>query len=182
MTDDDLQAFRAAMRDVRPLRGADRAPALSRTHGPLRPRRGRAPALPLEVAADGGRAGLELVGEEHLFRRATVRETLLRRLRRGEIAVQAECDLHGLGRHAAHDALRGFIAECLQHGHQCVRVVHGKGRGSGPGGPVLRQATSDWLQRMEPVAAFASAPRAQGGTGATLVLLAPARDRVTRRR
>jgi DNA-nicking Smr family endonuclease len=182
VTDDDLQAFRAAMRDVRPLRDADRAHAPSRAHRPRLPRRGRLTTSPLELAADGGGTVLEIAGEEHRFRRATVRESLLRRLRRGEIAVQAECDLHGLGRHAAHDALRGFIAECLQHGHQCVRVVHGKGRGSGPGGPVLRQATSDWLQRMEPVAAFTSAPRAQGGTGATLVLLVPARDLATRRR
>jgi DNA-nicking Smr family endonuclease len=122
-------------------------------------------------------------GAELSFRRAGVREEVLRRLRRGGFAVAAEADLHGLGRHAAHAALREFIAESVAQGAGCVRVIHGKGRGSGPRGPVLKHVVNHWLRRMEDVVAFATARPVDGGTGAVYVLLAttPARRRDPRR-
>ena len=87
--------------------------------------------------------------------------------------MEAEIDLHGLGRHAAHEALREFLADAFARGQRCVRVIHGKGRGSGPRGPVLKHVVNHWLRRMDAVAAFASARPVDGGTGAVYVLLAP---------
>src|SRR5690606_7306075 len=52
---------------------------------------------------------------------------ILRRLRRGDYAVQAHLDLHGLVRSEAKEALSGFIAESRWRGHRCVLVVHGRG-------------------------------------------------------
>jgi DNA-nicking Smr family endonuclease len=52
-----------------------------------------------------------------------------------------------------------------------VRIVHGKGWRSGPGGPVLKGLTDHLLRRRADVLAFASARPADGGTGAVLVLL-----------
>jgi DNA-nicking Smr family endonuclease len=100
-----------------------------------------------------------------------VREETLRRLRRGQVAVEGEIDLHGLTRHATHDALRTFLGLALAQRLRCVRVIHGKGLRSGPGGPVLKHAVSDWLARIDSVAAFATAQPADGGTGALYVLL-----------
>ena len=100
---------------------------------------------------------------------------VFRRLRRGQFAVAAEIDLHGLGRHAAHEALREFIAEAVERGQGCVRVIHGKGRGSGQRGPVLKHVVNHWLRRMDGVLAFASARPVDGGTGAAYVLLGPAK-------
>ena len=54
---------------------------------------------------------------------------------------------------------------------RCVRVIHGKGLRSGPAGPVLKHAVSDWLARIDSVAAFATARPEDGGTGALYVLL-----------
>jgi DNA-nicking Smr family endonuclease len=54
-------------------------------------------------------------------------------------------------------------------------VIHGKGRGSGPRGPVLKHVVNHWLRRMDDVAAFATARPVDGGTGAVYVLLAGAR-------
>lgn len=111
-------------------------------------------------------------GDELVFRRAAVSVRLLARLRRGEFAVESELDLHGLSTRDARRALRAFLAEALQRDQRCVRVVHGKGFGSGPRGPVLKHAVNGWLRSLEVVVAFASAPRRAGGTGAVNVLLA----------
>jgi DNA-nicking Smr family endonuclease len=52
-----------------------------------------------------------------------------------------------------------------------VRIIHGKGKGSGPRGPVLKTAVNMILRKTEPVLAFTSARRVDGGTGAINVLL-----------
>lgn len=76
------------------------------------------------------------------------------------------------------EALRQFIAESVANGDGCVRVIHGKGRGSGQRGPVLEHVVNHRLRRMDDVLAFASARPVDGGTGAALVL--PASDRRSR--
>ena len=52
-----------------------------------------------------------------------------------------------------------------------VRIVHGKGLGSGPRGPVLKGAVNVWLRNSAAVLAFSSARPVDGGTGALYVLL-----------
>ena len=119
---------------------------------PADARHGRAPVVPSPVACA---------------------RSVLRKLKRGQFAIEAEIDLHGLGRHAAHDALAPVPATtaCCR-GLRCVRVIHGKGLRSGPGGPVLKHVVNHWLRKFENVAAFASARPVDGGTGAVYVLLA----------
>lgn len=173
--DDDPLAFRRAVLDVRPLADRPAAPAGPRPRPVARfTRDERAQVLRESLADPVDFAALDS-GEHAVFRRPHVREDVLRRLRRGQYSVEAEVDLHGLGRLAARDALREFLADSLARGLRCVRVVHGKGRRSGPGGPVLKHAVVHWLRRYEVVAAFASARPVDGGTGALYVLLAPAR-------
>ena len=176
ITDDDRRAFREAMSGVRPLSAPRRAATPAPPPVARRLRGDRRGLLHETLAAPADRAA-DWTGDEVAFRRPWVRAEVLRGLRRGDFRVEAECDLHGLGRHAAHEALRGFIAESLARGSGCVRVIHGKGRGSGPAGPVLRDAVGLWLQHMDDVLAFASARPADGGTGAVCVLLATRRSR-----
>ena len=95
----------------------------------------------------------------------------MRRLARGNYAVQAEIDLHGLTVVEAKQHLHQFIADSVLSGHRCVRVVHGKGRGSGERGPVLKPSVNHWLRRWDNVLAFVSTPQVHGGTGAVYVLL-----------
>jgi len=54
-----------------------------------------------------------------------------------------------------------------------VRIVHGKGLNSDDSLPVLKNVVDRMLRQRADVLAFHSAPAAQGGTGAVLVLLAP---------
>ena len=97
---------------------------------------------------------------------------LLRRLKRGQYSVQDEIDLHRMTAAEAEASVRAFLQHCHATDRHCVRIVHGKGWGSGPEGPVLKQLVDVWLRHRSDVLAFASAPAAQGGTGAVLVLLA----------
>jgi DNA-nicking Smr family endonuclease len=179
MSDDDQRAFREAMSGVRPLPPREPVAAPPRPRAVARFARADAREVLRESLLPPADPALLDTGEELVFRRPGVREEVLRQLRRGRFAVAAEIDLHGLGRHAAHEALRAFIAEAVARGYGCVRVIHGKGRGSGPGGPVLKHVVNHWLRRMDDVVAFASARPVDGGTGAAYVLLASGRTRRT---
>ena len=59
--------------------------------------------------------------------RRRCRRACLQRLRRGEIAIQDELDLHGADMREAEMLLRAFIAHARDHGFGCVRIIHGKG-------------------------------------------------------
>ena len=169
--DDDRDAFRRAVADVRPLPPRRPVAPVARPRPRARfTRAERAEVLRESLLDPGDPAALES-GEHASFRRAGVREDVLRRLKRGQYAVEAEIDLHGLGRHVAHVALRQFLNDCVLRGLRCVRVIHGKGLRSGPGGPVLKHVVNHWLRRFENVVAFASARPVDGGTGAVYVLL-----------
>lgn len=110
-------------------------------------------------------------GEELLFHRPGLSQSVVRNLRRGKFAVKAEIDLHGMTADQAREELRSFLAESIAERLQCVRVVHGKGLRSGPRGPVLKASVNAWLRRWDEVLAFCSTPARDGGTGAVYVLL-----------
>ena len=59
---------------------------------------------------------------------------------------------------------------------RCVRVVHGKGLGSPGKSPVLKGRVQSWLVQKKEVLAFVQARPIDGGAGALLVLLQPARS------
>ncbi len=174
--DDTHELFRKATRDVKPL---SEKLAVQKTSSLAKP---KPKAIARFTRADQQavlRESLEPVvdpalletGDEISFRRPGIPETLLRKLRRGHFSVNAEIDLHGLTSPQARNALREFIAYEMARGSRCVRVIHGKGLGSGPRGPVLKNVVNVWLRRAEVVVAFGSARPLDGGNGAVYVLL-----------
>jgi len=99
---------------------------------------------------------------------------LVTRLRRGEFAVQAHIDLHGMIQADAKLALEEFIVGSVRKGLRAVLVVHGRGLRSPGGIPVLKHAASQWLSHGHMggyVLAFATALPTDGGAGAMYVLL-----------
>ena len=108
------------------------------------------------------------------FRRRGIGPEVVRKLRRGVWAIQAQLDLHGLRRDEAREALGAFLREAGRNGCRCVRVVHGKGHGSPGREPVLKSKVKSWLVQKNEVIAFTQARAAQGGAGALVVLLASA--------
>ena len=170
--EDDSTLFRRAMRDVVPLKRSPRV-AL-----PRRKVRGHASFARAERAAvlrESLTIGADLYevqpGEELIFRRAGVPETVLRRLRRGQYRVEAEIDLHGMTVAEASGQLGDFLRAARLNDLRCVRIIHGKGLRSGHRGPVLKNAVSGVLRRSGAVLAFVSARPVDGGTGALYVLL-----------
>ena len=105
------------------------------------------------------------------FRRPGMGPDVIRKLRRGGWAIQAQLDLHGLRREDAREALVAFIRDVTKMGWRCVRVVHGKGLGSPGKTPVLKGRVQSWLIQKSEVLAFVQARPAQGGAGALVVLL-----------
>jgi DNA-nicking Smr family endonuclease len=100
--------------------------------------------------------------------------TLVRKLRRGDFAVQAHVDLHGMTRDQAKRAVEGFLRSSRSAGKRCVLVVHGRGLHSKDQLPVLKDALRTWLSTARfgrHVLAFATARPADGGAGAIYVLL-----------
>ncbi|XYH95147.1 Smr/MutS family protein [Sorangium sp. So ce1128] len=108
-------------------------------------------------------------------RRLDVDPRELRRLRRARYAVDGSLDLHGLRLEAAREAVEAFVCKRQRDGDRVVAIVHGKGSHSPGGHAVLRGEIAAWLSHgrvARHVAAFATAPDAEGGAGALLVLLA----------
>ena len=168
----DAELFREAIKDVKPIAQAPRANTAARKP-PARARFTAADrAMVLVESLQGfGEGEITDSGDEISFRRNGVQDNVIRKLKRGEYRVDAECDLHGLRVEEAKDLLRQFLAEALARGLRCVRIIHGKGKGSGPRGPVLKTAVNLILRKTAPVLAFTSARRVDGGTGAINVLL-----------
>jgi len=110
-------------------------------------------------------------GDELKFLRSGFSSRLLKKLRRGDYAIQDELDLHGLVAGEAKQQTHGFINECAQDGVRAVRIVHGKGRNSAGRVPVLKNMLIGWLSKNEHVVAVISTPANDGGTGAVYVLL-----------
>ena len=179
---DDAHAFRAAVRDVKPLL---QPPAATARAAPKPRARLRRPALsavdnldemmPLIAVPSGDEAATRdgaAAGSAPLsFQRAGVRIQVMRRLRRGLYPIEDELDLHGLNQAAARDSLADFIAHSRAAGRRCVRIIHGKGYRSGARGPVLKTAVDLWLRRHVDVMAFTSARPIDGGSGALYVML-----------
>jgi len=114
----------------------------------------------------------ELEAEASLFfARPGLQHRQLLKLRKGQLKIGAELDLHGLNRHTARQQLICFLADCRSGGVRCIRIIHGKGWGSKHNIPVLKNRVNAWLQQFDDVLAFCSAPAHDGGTGAVYVLL-----------
>jgi DNA-nicking Smr family endonuclease len=163
--EEDRKALERAMADVRRL---DPGPAKIRA-----PR--RTPVAAPAPKAKGASQALVAVGEgENLgFYAADVGPDLLRKLRRGELAMDRELDLHGLTLEQARHAVGRALREMTAGGLRGLRIVHGRGRHSA-GPAVLPDLVRECLTHpplAALVAAFASAPRREGGAGATHVYL-----------
>ncbi|WP_456415550.1 Smr/MutS family protein [Thiolapillus sp.] len=163
-SDGGSKAFREAMQGVEPLK-----------HDKISPWHQRKRPLPLELP-DQEQPGHEFADTmaetpDFLeFRRPGIQHRLYSDLQRGLLSPEATLDLHGMRTNDARQALSRFLDQSLRARHRCVRIIHGKGRGSHQQ-PVLKQRINQWLPQRKEVLAFCSAPGWDGGSGAAYVLL-----------
>ena len=173
MSSEDKDAFEDAMRDVTPLEHKERVEERKRPRARARQTRAAHDEVLRESLAGSldERDALEQLGDEVAYRHASLPKRTFQQLRRGRFSIEAEADLHGLATAEAKAVLREFIVESRDRGLGCVRVIHGKGLRSGPGGPVLKAQVQRWLAQWDDVLAFVSARARHGGSGAVYVLL-----------
>ena len=110
-------------------------------------------------------------GDGLYFKRDGVQSRLFQKLKRGQLKLESELDLHGMTIAVAKEAVAIFLTKARQTNWRCVRIIHGKGYGSPKGVPVLKSRINNWLQQRDEVLAFCSARQIDGGTGAVYVLL-----------
>jgi DNA-nicking Smr family endonuclease len=178
---EEALAFRAAVRDVKPLPQAPLPDGLAKPSPRARRRRvqthresiaGDMPLIdPLPIVEGSGETPGIAGADPLTFQRHGVRTQVVRKLRRGLFPIEDELDLHGLTQTVARDYLAQFLSQSRQAGRRCVRIIHGKGYRSGARGPILKIAVDLWLRRHLDVMAFTSARPIDGGTGAVYVLL-----------
>lgn len=175
--DDDVSAFLQEVKDVAPIRAKQRVVAPARQPPPvpvqsaLDEREALADSLSDRIADE---IRLE-IGEELSWRRDGIPPDTLRRLRRGEWALQDQLDLHGLTVEEARALLASFLNGSVKRGLRCIRIVHGKGLRSASGEPVLKRKVAGWLAQRDEVLAYVQARQEDGGGGAVMVLLRGAR-------
>jgi DNA-nicking Smr family endonuclease len=171
VSEEDLRLFEQAVGKVRRM-----------TDPGVLPARPQPPPEPVQSRLDEARVPAELmrslidpaeieVGEELSYLKPGLSPRLLRRLKRGHFSIADEIDLHQMTTEVARGAIKMFLNECQRRGKLCVRIIHGKGLRSRAQGPVLKRLTDGLLRQRGDVLAFASAPPAEGGTGAVIVLL-----------
>jgi DNA-nicking Smr family endonuclease len=169
----DEALLAAALPDVEPLAGD----APDRVRRRVRRLPGSPPPAPAP-APPPRRAGgfhVEWQGERVTGWRGELPPRDLDTPGRTAVPAAARLDLHGLDREEARARLGRFLAECVRRGQRTLLVVTGHGRRR-EGAGVLRREVPRWLSTpplAARVAAFASAPPAEGGAGAFRVLLAP---------
>ncbi|MGB5427039.1 MAG: Smr/MutS family protein [Gammaproteobacteria bacterium] len=168
---DDIELFRRSVGPVRKIHHDKTMPSGK----PLssRPRR-QAPAyeaLLTDSFSDGFDSGEVTSDEALFFARPGLQQRQLQRLKRGQLTIGAELDMHGMTATMARSAVVNFIALCREQHIRCVRIIHGKGYGSGDSAPVLKNRINSWLRQHHDVLAFSSAQIRDGGSGALYVLL-----------
>ena len=169
----EADLLRHVMADVAPLPG--REVALPAAEAPVEPPPPRpAPPVARSRPTPPAPPPVPRLPEIGPGDRVGVDKRTAKRLKRGQLAVEARMDLHGLTQEEAHRALSAFVQGSQAAGRRCVLVITGKGlRPDGTVG-VLRAAVPHWLNQpdlRERIVAFTHATPRDGGEGALYLLL-----------
>lgn len=171
-TDSNNNDFRKAMKGVNPIEQSSRV-----QHKKIKPS-----TRPKQTLQDNQQVLVDMLsepddltsiatGDELFFARSGLQHKVIKRLKRGELSIQAELDLHQMTKKEAREAVVEFLRYCTSNHLKQIRIVHGKGLGSPGKIPVLKTLVNHWLQQRDEILAFCSARPCDGGTGAIYVLL-----------
>jgi len=159
---EDQALFLDAMGDVTPLKSRDRVNV-----PPAPPSVVRVVELPAEV-----KLSIDGDAQRYAARGPGVSHAQVAELRAGKVRAEATLDLHGELVATAIAQLRTFIVEARRIGHRCVLVIHGRGSHSEHGAPLREAVLAELLGPLSGcVHALASAAPADGGDGATYVMV-----------
>jgi DNA-nicking Smr family endonuclease len=175
---DDESFLRRALEGVRPLHAHGKRPARIPLEPALTHKMVDEDAEVVAQLSDlvSGQAPFDITESDEYVEgyRVGLDPRLVSQFRRGEFAMQDHFDMHGMIQSAAKEALKEFIIKSVRKGLRAVLIVHGRGLRSPNGHSVLKHASAGWLSHGAiggHVLAFATARAADGGAGATYVLL-----------
>ena len=172
ITQDDLDSFHQAVKDVKPLKQqkvslpSKPAPKFKKKSNEASdPFQDKRPPLFHDVTGIP-----EVASEEYiLYKHSSISNKALRKLRKGQYTIEAVLDLHGMTIDEAMTAVDDFLHQCLRERMRIVLVIHGKGHSSSV--PILKNKLNQWLRTTDTVLAFCSAAPHHGSRGAMYVLL-----------
>lgn len=170
------QDFRALMGDVKPLhRSTNRANPGQRRSRPTEAQLARRESAQEELARDSFLSDdfVELLPpfDPIGFRRDGIQQGVVDRLRHGGYPAQSRLNLLRRPLAECRRVLPPFILEAYAHDLRSVLIVHGRGMEIDSPANVLRSYLAKWLAQFEEVQAYVSAQQADGGLGATWVML-----------
>ena len=166
----DQHLFRQAMDGVVPLNAPpttdSKAPRTQlRRHRPETVASESPPSFPLSLVDQS-----QIDTDDDTHRKNGVQKRIIQKLKRGRFPPGDQLDLHHMTMKTAHKALLDFVANAQGRNIECVRIIHGKGLRS-ENGPRLRTMARQVLRDHPRVLAFSACKPADGGSGATDVLL-----------
>ena len=171
LSEEDIELFRRSVGPVRKI-SHDKAIHAHHKRSPRPRQQAQAgTATPADPFSDYIEAGEVASDETLFFARPGIQQRKLQQLRRGQLAVGAELDMHGMTAAIARHELVLFISACRDQQIRCVRIIHGKGYRTDGQAPVLKNRINNWLRQHHDVLAFSSTPQRDGGSGALYVLL-----------
>jgi len=163
---EDKALFLDAMAGVAPLPARDRLPLPPKPPSPVR----------AEVIPPESKLQVESDGQRYAARSPGVSRAQITELRAGKVRAEDTLDLHGLAITPALARVRQWLLEARRAGRRCVLLVHGRGLHSESGAPLREAVIAELLGPLSGlVHALSSAAPADGGDGATYIMLRGAR-------
>jgi len=175
LSEEECQSFLDEVADVRPLKAEKRIETAKIKPSP-KPKFSQAysesdQTEQSNTLSDPADIRDAVVDEVLFFARSGIQQKVQKKLRRGELPLEEELDLHGYTVAEAKVAILDFLYECGRQHIRYIRIIHGKGYRSEQKIPVLKTHIAYWLPQHRDVLAFSSALPRDGGTGALYVLL-----------
>src|SRR3989344_8684147 len=169
--EDERDLFRKAVGKIRPVK-QDKIPPRPKRRKPVPEQtlRDQREVMDSLLSDDYEPADIE-TGDELLHTRPGLQHSVIRKLRRGQYAIEAELDLHGATVVHAREAVNTFLKNARDRDKRVVRIIHEIGNSSEGKMPVLKGKVNSWLRQKDEVLAFGPARPNDGGTGAVYVLL-----------
>ena len=111
-------------------------------------------------------------GDAYLsHKHSSLSERLFKQLKRGQMTIEDELDLHGLTIDQSSVQVSEFLSVCRENQTRVARIIHGKGNIVLSSKAKLKTQLNAWLASQDFVLAFCSCLPKHGGTGAIYVLL-----------
>lgn len=99
-----------------------------------------------------------------------IQKKLQRKIKTGQLNIEAMLDLHGHRQQEATQELESFLQYAINTQSRLVLIIHGKGFNS-QSKAVLRPLVQHWLSEQSMVLAYCPAQAKDGGSGASYVYL-----------